>query len=114
MAGLADDVRSRAKRPFSRDPNFSYVPVAPLALPEDGLDVVAVWIQNERREVAKGIVPEQSPGPPLSWPPEEIAAAVKVLDLAAAAQRYSAAAAGWAIDIWTSVSENVGALPRSA
>ena len=29
-------------------------------------------------------------------------------------QRYSAAAAGRAIATWTSVSENVGALPRSA
>jgi hypothetical protein len=31
------------------------VPAPPLALPKDGLDVVAAWIQNERREVAKGI-----------------------------------------------------------
>jgi len=35
-------------------------------------------------------------------------------EVVALSRRYSAAAAGWAIATWTSVSENVGALPRSA
>ena len=35
-------------------------------------------------------------------------------EVVALSRRYSAAAAGWAIATSTSVSENVGALPRSA
>jgi hypothetical protein len=62
------------------------VPAPPLALPEDGLDVVAVWIQNERHEVAKGIVAGAEPRATIILAARRNRSAVKVLDLAAAAR----------------------------
>ena len=55
------------------------------ALPEDSLDVVAVWIQNERREVAKGIVAGAEPRATIILAARRKRSAVKV-DLAAAAR----------------------------
>jgi hypothetical protein len=58
----------------------------PLALPEDGLDVAAVWIQNERREVAKRIVAGAEPRATIILAARRNRNAVKVLDHAAAAR----------------------------
>jgi hypothetical protein len=57
------------------------VPAPPLTLPEDGLDVVTVWIQNEGREVAKGIVAGAESRATIILAARRNCSAVKVLDL---------------------------------